>query len=75
MGGAVTGATYGTYPSLSLGQADDEGNEGRWIPTASVDQYGATIAIWFGLATPNMDAVFPNLTNFAVKDLRFMKPA
>jgi hypothetical protein len=74
MGGAVTGATYGTYPSQSLGQADDEGNEGRWIPTASVDQYGATIAKWLGLATPNME-VFPNLTNFAVKDWGFMKPA
>jgi uncharacterized protein (DUF1501 family) len=75
MGGAVTGTTYGIYPSLLLGQGDDEGNEGRWIPTISVDQYGATIAKWFGLGAASMDAVFPNLGNFTAKDLGFMKPA
>ncbi len=45
---------------------------GRWIPTVAVEQYGATLAKWFGLDTGNMPYVFPNLTNFVANDLGFM---
>ena len=71
MGGAVKGGQiYGTFPTFALGTGDDAG-EGRWIPTTSVDQYGATLATWFG-AGSGLSTVFPNLSNFAVKNLGFL---
>ena len=72
LGGAVKGgATYGTYPELVLGGADDVGQQswelqGRWIPTTSVDQYAATLLGWFGATDVQLDAVLPNLRNFGV---------
>jgi len=72
MGGAVKGqAYYGTYPTLALGGPDDVG-EGRWIPTISVDQYAATLATWFGLASGSLPTVLPNIGAFPVSNLGFM---
>lgn len=71
LGGAVRGLqTYGTYPQLLLGGADDVGVEswdlqGRWIPTSSVDQYAATLLEWFGATPAQLSAALPNLSNFA----------
>ena len=70
LGGAVRGGTtYGTYPELVLGGANDVGLDswelqGRWIPTTAVDQYAATLLGWFGAAEPQLDTVLPNLRNF-----------
>lgn len=79
LGGAVKGgATYGSYPELVLGGANDVGTtpseqQGRWIPTASVDQYAATLLTWFGADDGQLDAILPNLRNFgAQRRLGFM---
>jgi uncharacterized protein (DUF1501 family) len=73
MGGAVKGGDlYGHYPSPILGGPDDAENEGRWIPTTSVDQYGATLARWFGLNAQQLASVFPSLARFPTSDVGFL---
>ena len=74
MGGALNGGQlYGQWPSLIL-DGENDFNKGRMIPTTSVEQIGATIAKWMGVNTDSaMDYIFPNLTNFSVKDLGFLK--
>ena len=73
MGGAVKGGTfYGSFPTLAIGGPDDAGDEGQWIPTISLDQYGATLSRWFGVAPAELGAVFPNLGAFASQDLGFL---
>ena len=86
IGDAVSGNNfYGTpnqdtgliFPTLTPGSLDDTTNNvnngrGRWIPTSGSDQYGATLAKWFGVADLDMGAVFPNKDNFPTMDLGFM---
>jgi len=73
MGGAVNGGDiYGTMPELSIGGPDDA-DDGRMIPTTSVEQYSATLARWFGLPENELNTVFPNLGNFSSADLGFMQ--
>ena len=73
VGGAVVGgALYGTYPSLALGGSDDANTRGTLIPTSSVEQYGATLAKWFGVPLASIPQVFPTVGNFATADLGFM---
>ena len=73
VGGAVNGQnTYGTFPMQRLGGPDDVSNEGRWLPTTAIDQYGATLAKWMGVTPAELNGVFPNLANFGVKDLGFL---
>ncbi|GAC1630892.1 MAG: DUF1501 domain-containing protein [Nevskia sp.] len=73
LGGAVKGQSfYGSFPDLTLGGPSDVSTEGRWLPTNSIDQYGATLARWFGVADADLPTVFPNLRNFATANLGFM---
>jgi uncharacterized protein (DUF1501 family) len=73
MGGAVKGGDmYGTFPTLALGGPDDASNRGVLIPTTSMEQYGATMAKWFGVGPASLAQVFPNLANFPTSDIGFM---
>jgi uncharacterized protein (DUF1501 family) len=74
IGDAVAGGDlYGKYPNLDLRGPDDANNRGVYVPTASVDQYNATLAGWFGMGSEDLKTVFPNLTNFPTANLGFMK--
>lgn len=82
VGGAVKGrAFYGAPPPVSVGNTSAEQDQwhvgqGRLLPSTSVDQYGATLAKWFGVADTEMSQVLPNLKNFGSashpNDLGFM---
>ena len=72
MGGAVRGnQLYGTFPTLAVNGPDDT-EDGRWIPTTSVDEFSATIARWFGVSATDMPTVFPNIGRFANPNLGFL---
>lgn len=81
MGGDVRGGDFaGTFPTLALEGPDDTdtgtGARGRWIPTSSVDQYGATLSRWFGVSDDDLALVFPTIGRFATPDLSFLgRPA
>lgn len=73
LGGAVTGGqVFGKFPTFQLSGPDDADTRGRWIPTTSIDQYGATLCSWFGIPSSAMAAVFPNLANFPTANLGFL---
>jgi uncharacterized protein (DUF1501 family) len=72
IGGAVKGKDiYGSMPVTGLGHSLDVGS-GSLLPTTSVDQYGATLASWFGLSATQIVDVFPNIVNFSNRNLGFM---
>jgi uncharacterized protein (DUF1501 family) len=73
MGAALKKAdVYGTFPVLSLQGPDDVTGRGVWLPTISLDQYGATLASWFGVPDELLTRVFPNLGNFTPRKLAFL---
>jgi len=62
--GVKGGKFFGQFPSLTLGSDYDATGTGTLIPTTSVDQYGATLAQWFGVGSANLPAIFPNIRSF-----------
>jgi uncharacterized protein (DUF1501 family) len=81
LGGAVKGGDlYGTFPTYGVGDSlgvynsPDQLANGVLLPRVSVDQYGATLAQWFGQSANDSLAMFPNLKNFdsSVRNLGFM---
>jgi uncharacterized protein (DUF1501 family) len=72
-GSAVAGGRfYGAYPNLTMGGPDDAGDDGPWIPTTSMEQYGVTLARWFGVPAARLSQVLPNLDAFAPATLSFL---
>jgi uncharacterized protein (DUF1501 family) len=83
-GGALRGSDFyglptsnGTiFPTLAAGAGDDTDNgtnaRGRFVPSVGVDQFGATLASWFGVSDADLPAVFPNINNFGVRNLFFI---
>ena len=66
MGDAVQGGQlFGTYPaSLAPGNTLDVGR-GRLIPTLSVDEYAAELAMWMGIGNnAELETILPNIRNF-----------
>jgi uncharacterized protein (DUF1501 family) len=80
MGGSVIGGRfYGTYPPVQVGTPLDyplfsvAGNfRGSNVPETSMDQYGNTLAAWFGLSDAAANDVFPNLDRFPTRVLGFL---
>ncbi len=73
MGNAVLGGDlYGIMPQFALSGPDDASSNGRWIPTTAVDQFGTTLASWFGIGSTDLAAIFTNLPNFTTKNLGFL---
>ncbi len=73
LGGAVTPGLYGTFPTLQLDGPDTTDSRGSWIPTTALDQYGATLASWFGVDNQaDMQTIFPNINNFPFSNVRFL---
>jgi uncharacterized protein (DUF1501 family) len=72
VGGAVKGRViYGVFPETGVGHDRDVGS-GSLLPAISVDQYGATLASWFGLSPTQIVDVFPNIRNFSTANVGFM---
>jgi hypothetical protein len=55
-----------------LAGPDDADTRGRWIPTTSIDQYGATLNSWFGVPDSKLTSIFPNFQNFGAQKLAFL---
>jgi len=73
LGGAVVGGQiFGQFPTFQLGGPNDADVRGRWIPTTSIDQYGATLCSWFGIPDSALASVFPNFANFGSVKLGFL---
>jgi uncharacterized protein (DUF1501 family) len=70
--GVKGGQFYGNFPLLAPGGSSDANSRGTLIPTTAVDQYGSTLAQWFGVAPASLPAVFPNIANFGTNKLGFL---
>lgn len=63
-GGLNGGRLYGDYPeNIGLGNDRDTGR-GRLIPTTSVDQYFAELALWLGTPKSDLSVALPNIERF-----------
>ena len=67
-GGAIDGGKiFGQYPNpdeFGIGRGLDVATNGRLLPTTSVDDYYADVALWMGVPTSEIFDVLPNLRNF-----------
>jgi uncharacterized protein (DUF1501 family) len=70
--GVKGGKFYGNFPLLVPGGSNDANTRGVLIPTTAVDQYGSTLAQWFGVPPASLPTVFPNIGNFGASPLGFL---
>lgn len=70
-GSVIGGNVYGAFPDQTIDGPDDSGY-GRLIPTMAIEQYGATLASWFGAGQNELETIFPHLNRFAEADIGFM---
>ncbi len=65
MGGGIDGGKiYGNYPILNLNESLNVDERGRFIPTTSVDEFYAELALWFGASPNDLSYILPNIGNF-----------
>lgn len=64
MGGAVNGRAFYGNPPVPANNGPDDVGQGRLLPSLSVDQYGSTLAGWFGVGAGQMSTVLPNIVNY-----------
>jgi len=69
VGGAVRGGRiFGALPTIGLDNEDFSAT-GQMLPKVSVDQYGATLAKWFGLSDAQIASTFPDTANWPARTL------
>jgi uncharacterized protein (DUF1501 family) len=70
VGGSVKADVWGKYPTDLTAAADPvlgnlDAGRGRLIPTTSVDEYAAELALWFGVGNNSeLETVLPNIRTF-----------
>lgn len=66
MGGGINGGrVYGDYPATLAANNPLDVGRGRLIPTTSVDQYAAEMALWFGIGNnADLEMILPNVRTF-----------
>jgi len=65
MGGAIDGGNiFGNYPNIALNDALNIDERGRFVPTTSVDEFYAELALWFGASSNDLSYILPNIGNF-----------
>ena len=56
-----------TYDSSVLTDGEVASNDDR-----NFDQYGGTLATWFGVAPGSLPSIFPNIGSFTAPTLKFL---
>lgn len=63
-GGLKPNQLLGAFPELVMGGPDDASDDGRWIPTTSIEEYAGALVQWMGVSDADMSHVFPNWANW-----------
>jgi uncharacterized protein (DUF1501 family) len=63
-GGVRGGRVYGAYPDLALNGPQIVTSRGVTLPSWSVDEYFADLALWLGVAPGDLPSVLPRIGEF-----------
>ena len=65
LGGAVNGGrVYGSYPDVALTAPSVVTSRGSTVPSLSVDEYFAELALWLGVTPGDLPSVLPRINTF-----------